>query len=177
MRRRQMQNIFGEDFLPDSDDDGNFLVFHDVHLGESINNSRENAIRDEIDNYLRRPTNDNVMEELNSFPTISALFMKFNCIRSSEAICERLFSFAGSNHFFSKIQFFILLCLVLCRACYTDTVTVCESLCILFVLCICLLILVWHFFFSINFRRSSRQFFAWVWEFPLENSMSTFDIG
>lgn len=56
---------------------------------------RNNQIKHEIDNYFHSKTNENIEAGLKDFPTIRKLFLKFNCIRSSEAICERLFSYAG----------------------------------------------------------------------------------
>lgn len=48
----------------------------------------------EIDEYLLAKTTTN-LDNLSKYPTIRKLYMKFNCIRPSEAICERLFSYAG----------------------------------------------------------------------------------
>lgn len=56
-------------------------------------------IEKEIDSYL----NDGISKEVDDFskffPNIFKLFQKFNCIRSSEAICERLFSYAIKDYF------------------------------------------------------------------------------
>lgn len=52
----------------------------------------------EINTYLASAC-DHEYEYLNNYPTIKQIFLKFNCIRSSEAICERMFSYAGGPHY------------------------------------------------------------------------------
>lgn len=80
-------------------DDVNFdlIIIHDVtnsNSNQSRTTKRE-QIEKEIDKFLSEKTSTNVCETLNDFPNIKKVFMKYNCIRSSEAICERLFSYAG----------------------------------------------------------------------------------
>lgn len=64
---------------------------------------------DEIDTYLTQPSNEHIPNGLKDFPSIHKIFLKYNCIRPSEAICERLFSYAGKTKIKSCI-FLISLC-------------------------------------------------------------------
>lgn len=75
------------------------LVENDVtqSLG-SMWDDRERIIK-QIDGYLCTKTTPNIEEGLKNFPVIRELFEKFNCIRSTEAICERMFSYAGNRQF------------------------------------------------------------------------------
>lgn len=70
-------------------------------------------IKDEIERFLRAKSTSNLAADLADYPNIRVIFMKFNCIRSSEAICERLFSFAGG--FFSDYYLFSIFVVVICR--------------------------------------------------------------
>ncbi|XP_031632092.1 uncharacterized protein LOC116346286 isoform X2 [Contarinia nasturtii] len=71
-----------------------FLIKNDVSSKfKSSMNMNFNVVR-EINTYLGSPCNHEY-EYLNQYPNIKQLFLKFNCIRSSEAICERMFSYAG----------------------------------------------------------------------------------
>lgn len=70
------------------------FVENDVCL--SVTWDRTTRILTEIDNYLHTKTNTNIEDGLKDFPIVRKLFLKFNCIRSSEAICERMFSYAGN---------------------------------------------------------------------------------
>lgn len=58
-------------------------------------------IRREVDAYFSTKPSLKINDGLNDFPNIRRVFLKFNCIRSSEAICERMFSYSG--------EFFLLL--------------------------------------------------------------------
>lgn len=69
------------------------LVENDVCIGDTWNCSTR--IINEIDNYLHSKAHANIEAGLKDFPIIRQMFLKFNCIRSSEAICERMFSYAG----------------------------------------------------------------------------------
>lgn len=69
------------------------LVENDIRIGDNIDD--RTRIMAEIDSYFCTKTNQDIAEGLKNFPTIRKLFFKYNCIRSSEAICERLFSYAG----------------------------------------------------------------------------------
>lgn len=96
----------------DDDGDGGLLVFHDVDYGNQCLSAdrKESQVKDEIDRYLRaKPTSD-IQEGLKDYPIIQSIFMKFNCIRSSEAVCERMFSFAG-KFFFNHYSFCDVHCL------------------------------------------------------------------
>lgn len=55
----------------------------------------EIRLQNEIEQYINTPTNANISEGLQNAPTIRKLYMKYNSIRSTEAICERMFSYAG----------------------------------------------------------------------------------
>lgn len=58
----------------------------------------------ELSSYLRKPklvyqTKNHAFERLqymNEFPILKELYLKFNCILSTEADVERIFSYAGS---------------------------------------------------------------------------------
>lgn len=87
--------------------DSDLLVFHAVELGEDGSKSEQfkKRIRDEIERYLRAKPTADIWTGLKDFPIIHAIFMEFNSIRSSEAICERMFSYAGE---LSSIIFFLI---------------------------------------------------------------------
>lgn len=61
--------------------------------------TEKERITKEIEAYLSAPTTQNIKEGLISYPIVRRLYLKFNCVRSSEAICERMFSYAGNVHF------------------------------------------------------------------------------
>lgn len=65
----------------------------------------KDLILKEIEGYLCEKTNPNITDGLKDFPVIRDVFIKYNCIRSSEAICERMFSYAGKF-----IKLFAVLC-------------------------------------------------------------------
>lgn len=52
-------------------------------------------IMNEIDSYLREKTNLSIEDGLKDYPVMRKIFEKYNCIRTSEALCERMFSYAG----------------------------------------------------------------------------------
>lgn len=87
----------------DEDEDSGLLVFHDVKLGNQSSSSEQKKlhIKAEIDQYLRAKPTENIANGLKDYPFIRSVFLKYNCIRSSEAICERMFSFAG--RFFPRL--------------------------------------------------------------------------
>lgn len=73
-----------------------FLIEFDVsHVSEASHISQELRLQNEIEKYLTTKKCRDISDGLREYPTISKLFYKFNCIRSTEAICERLFSYAG----------------------------------------------------------------------------------
>lgn len=75
------------------------LNFDLIIVNDVSNNSaptQRDRIEEEIDDFLNEKTTEK-LETLDRFPHIKKVFMKFNCIRSSEAICERLFSYAGKQ--------------------------------------------------------------------------------
>lgn len=49
----------------------------------------------EVDAFLKSMRDESIENGLTNYPNIQRVFLKYNCIRSSEAICERLFSYAG----------------------------------------------------------------------------------
>lgn len=56
---------------------------------------RNASIMDEIIRYLKAPTSNDINEHLHQFPLIRDVYIKYSCIRTSEAICERMFSYAS----------------------------------------------------------------------------------
>lgn len=48
----------------------------------------------EIKSYLREPTTHD-LHSLDKYPEMKKVFLKFNCLMTSEADCERIFSYAG----------------------------------------------------------------------------------
>lgn len=74
---------------------------YDTFLDRSTNMS--NAARGilterltkEVDEYLEASITNDLESGFEGFPTIRKIFLKYNCIRPSEAICERMFSYAG----------------------------------------------------------------------------------
>lgn len=72
------------------------LIENDVSATIGKFRDEKAKILDEIDRYLCEKTTTNIHDGLKNFPCIREIFFQYNCIRSSEAICERLFSYAGS---------------------------------------------------------------------------------
>lgn len=62
-------------------------------IGDIYDNKER--IKREIEAYLSMPDTTDIEQGLSKFPSVRELFLKYNCIRSSEAICERMFSYAG----------------------------------------------------------------------------------
>lgn len=82
--------------MNDIDDvDFDLIIIHDVSNSNQSQTTKREQIEKEIDKFLSEKTSTNVCETLKDFPNIKKVFMKYNCIRCSEAICERLFSYAG----------------------------------------------------------------------------------
>lgn len=93
-----------------------FLIEYDVSSSvQQSQISSELKLQNEIERYLGEVKNQNICAGLKDFPTIAKLFYKYNCIRSTEAICERLFSYAGEPTIDVPIIFdsfcFVLFCL------------------------------------------------------------------
>lgn len=69
--------------------------------------NRNQTISAQITEYLNTPriqgTDDDVVAHLNNYPLVKEVFLKYNCIKTSEAICERIFSYAG----WLKCSFFV----------------------------------------------------------------------
>lgn len=76
-----------------------FDVSESIGMGMNTMGIREEIIR-EVDMYFGTKPSLNIEAGLRSYPNIRRVFLKFNCIRSSEAICERMFSYAGSFLYF-----------------------------------------------------------------------------
>lgn len=85
------------------------LIENDVCIGDPWD--QNTRIKREIDRYLCTKASVTVEDGLNDFDIIRKLFLKFNCIRASEAICERLFSYAGEL----RICIFVCYNCVLCN--------------------------------------------------------------
>lgn len=87
---------------------GTLLIPTDV--SHSLNNialqQRNQMISSQITEYLNSPrikgTDADVIAHLNNYPLVKAVFLKYNCIKTSEAICERIFSYAGWCSFFVR---------------------------------------------------------------------------
>lgn len=103
----ELDNGFGDD-----DVDSGLLVFHEVTFGDQCSSSEqiELHVKDEIERYLRVKPTSSIQNGLKDYPIIRSIFMKFNCIQTSEAICERMFSYAGN--FFFDCDLFVSLFVV-----------------------------------------------------------------
>lgn len=71
------------------------LIKNDVSAAIGESHDIKQRVKDEIDDYLSAPDNPNIEDELSRFSNIRKVFFLYNCIKSSEAICERMFSYAG----------------------------------------------------------------------------------
>lgn len=56
--------------------------------------SRSDIIMLEIKSFFREKLTEN-LEILDKYPSVEKVFLKFNCLMSSEADCERIFSYAA----------------------------------------------------------------------------------
>lgn len=82
------------------------LLFTDYHY-RTYNNDKilereigqTESISIEATAFLRVPTTDD-FEQFGQFPRLKNVFLKFNCIMTSEALMERMFSFAGRIYIF-----------------------------------------------------------------------------
>lgn len=83
----------------DVDDGLSFLIRKNCTKSLHIQNDTDASLLAEIRDYLNAPSSKNIVQHLQKFPIIKRIFEKYNGIRTSEAICERLFSFAGSLKF------------------------------------------------------------------------------
>lgn len=104
-KRRRIKFVFYFLYLENDDDCGlfkpNFRAANYVHSEFGSTTSATT----EISNYLIEPVvkEANFKDHLSKFPTIKQVFQKFNAFSSSEADCERLFSYAGINSFFGYL--------------------------------------------------------------------------
>lgn len=74
------------------------LVATDVSKSLRSHTKKLNTdLRDEIRQYLDKSTSrpNDVPKHVKQVPSIKKIYCKYNCLRTSEAICERMFSFAG----------------------------------------------------------------------------------
>lgn len=71
------------------------LIPRDMTQSISDAMNTELLLMSEIDKYLLSSASVNIKDGLKGYPHITAIYEKYNCIRSTEAICERLFSYAG----------------------------------------------------------------------------------
>lgn len=79
-----------------SDPDSPFQRYDIREVIEKEFGGRTKAITDEVISFLQSPAvNDFDKKYFKSFPTINFFFMKFNCIHTSEADVERIFSYCG----------------------------------------------------------------------------------
>lgn len=78
-----------------SDELDDLLIENDVSVSIGQTYDRREQIQQEVNAYLSAPKTGNITQGLTDFPTIHKLYLKFNSIRTSEAICERMFSYAG----------------------------------------------------------------------------------
>lgn len=67
--------------------------FKTYNINTLFGNNLYEPLQREIDLYFTAPCG--CLEQLNSFPTVKQLFLKFNCIMCSESIMERIFSYGG----------------------------------------------------------------------------------
>lgn len=87
----------------------NLLIENDVPV--EIVNSIDVQMEIEVETYLHAKATTDIVEGLKNFPTIQRLYMKYNSIRSTEAICERMFSYAGkSNERTNELYFICMYC-------------------------------------------------------------------
>lgn len=74
-------------------------MFHKYDVSSMIENEfggRTKKVSDEIKNFLQTPAvPDYDKKYFRSFPIMKKIFMKFNCIHTSEADVERIFSYCG----------------------------------------------------------------------------------
>lgn len=82
------------------------LVKNDISASIASVHDAKEMIKQEIDAYLSTPDTEDIKQELSKYPYIRELFRASNCIRSSEAICERMFSYAGLSLFNNHICIF-----------------------------------------------------------------------
>lgn len=86
-------------YVSDLNDMGEFSLVFRQNVQNATNCGLKKEIEKEIDLYLNDGVSDKIDDFSKIYPNIFQLFQKFNCIRSSEAICERLFSYAGKHYF------------------------------------------------------------------------------
>lgn len=86
--------------IDNCDDINSLLISNDVTMNIATNVDIESIVTVEIENYLTCPVASDINDGLKSFPMVQKLFRKFNSIRSTEAICERMFSYAGLYQLF-----------------------------------------------------------------------------
>lgn len=89
-----------DDQKDDDEDEGNLFIYNDVSVEQAQEEQTPEAkkrkmIKEEVDKFLKLKTTDDLYSGLGNFPIIRSVFIKYNCIRSSEADCERIFSYAG----------------------------------------------------------------------------------
>lgn len=90
-------------FLTENDDDcGLFKQNTSAAKYINLEFGSTNSATTEISNYLTEPVvkEEQFNDHLSKYPVIKQVFRKFNVFCSSEADCERLFSYAGSYSFF-----------------------------------------------------------------------------
>lgn len=142
------------------------LIENDVSASiGTLYGERERIIK-QIDAYLCTPTTPNIEEGLKNFPIIHRLYLKFNCIRSSEAVCERMFSYAGKFHscFFLLLWLFVLSNVKMCNFFYCD-VPVFSCLCLSFLYIFIFILIERNFQFrdgNLVFGLRSNKYFTGI---------------
>lgn len=97
-----------------------FDVSESIGIGLNTKDIRQEIIQ-EVDMYFSTKPSMTIEAGLRDFRNIRRVFLKFNCVRSSEAICEHMFSYGGRYFIFllfmllSKLQmwFVFYVCLFL----------------------------------------------------------------
>lgn len=77
--------------------ESNLLIENDVTLAMGNVIDHNAALIQEINNYLCKKCENDVVAGLKDFPNIRRIYCKYNSIRSTEALCERMFSYAGNE--------------------------------------------------------------------------------
>lgn len=79
------------------------LVKNNISASITEAHDAKEMIKQEIDAYLSTPDTADIKQELSKYSYIRELFCASNCIRSSEVICERMFSYASLSLFNNHI--------------------------------------------------------------------------
>lgn len=72
-----------------------FLIRRNITQTVLMQRDLNKELLEEINGYLFAPSTNDVTAQFMRFPMIKKIYQKYSCIRTSEAICERMFSYAG----------------------------------------------------------------------------------